>query len=212
MSSWPRKPLSTPLMAQRSPLTTRRKRRRKVIGSSSGDWTQIFRVRIVWWDWQRKGKACHRRKERGKEDKEAKSLMTGLILASIWGPGLFPGPQPRGNSSPSVTGKHLSGSNSNLFLQAFDMDPTGLAERPTHHAALSYSAQTRTNSSKWWGPRIDESRVRYSKLSMMTATNRLSIWRANRRRGVRRNLKQNFFFIASRQIKNSKVCKAEVPH
>lgn len=32
---------------------------------------------------------------------------------------------------------------------------------------------------------MDESRVRYSKLSMMTATNRLSIWRARWRRGVR---------------------------
>lgn len=56
-----------------------------------------------------------------------------------------------------------------------------MAKRFTYHAARSYSAQTRTNSSKWWGPRIEESRVRYSKLSMMTATNRLSIWRARRR-------------------------------
>lgn len=47
---------------------------------------------------------------------------------------------------------------------------------PAHHAKRSYSPQIRTNSSRWWGPRIEESRVRYSKLSMMTATNRFSIW------------------------------------
>lgn len=45
----------------------------------------------------------------------------------------------------------------------------------THHAAGSYSAQTRMNSSRWCGPRMDESRVRYSKLSMITATKRFSI-------------------------------------
>lgn len=44
-----------------------------------------------------------------------------------------------------------------------------------YHAAGSYSAQTRTYSSRWWGPRMEESRVRYSKLSMMTATKRFSI-------------------------------------
>lgn len=38
----------------------------------------------------------------------------------------------------------------------------------------------RTNSSRWCGPRMDESRVRYSKLSMITATKRLSIWKKRR--------------------------------
>ena len=46
----------------------------------------------------------------------------------------------------------------------------------TYHAAGSYSAQTLMNSSRWWGPRMEESLVRYSKLSIMTATNRFSIW------------------------------------
>lgn len=95
----------------------------------------------------------------------------------------------RGQSPLSVADKCLGGSNSNLFLENV-RSPPGVAERPTHHAALSYSAQTRTNSSKWCGPRMDESRVRYSKLSMMTATNRLSIWRASGRTGVRGNLRQ----------------------
>lgn len=45
----------------------------------------------------------------------------------------------------------------------------------THQAAGSYSAHILTYSSRWWGPRMDESLVRYSKLSMMTATNRFSI-------------------------------------
>lgn len=45
----------------------------------------------------------------------------------------------------------------------------------SYQAAGSYSAQTRTYSSRWWGPRMEESRVRYSKLSMMTATKRFSI-------------------------------------
>lgn len=75
--------------------------------------------------------------------------------------------------------------------ETFALGPAGTAEGPTHHAARSYSAQTRTNSSKWWGPRMEESRVRYSKLSMMTATNRLSIWRARGRTGVRGHLKQS---------------------
>lgn len=46
----------------------------------------------------------------------------------------------------------------------------------TDQAARSYSPQIRTNSSRWWGPKMDESLVRYSKLSMITATNRFSIW------------------------------------
>lgn len=49
-------------------------------------------------------------------------------------------------------------------------------ERDTDQAARSYSPQIRTNSSKWCGPKMDESLVRYSKLSMITATNRFSIW------------------------------------
>ena len=47
----------------------------------------------------------------------------------------------------------------------------------THLAPGSNSDHTRTNSSRWWGPRIDSSRVRYSKLSMMTATKRFNIWK-----------------------------------
>lgn len=46
-----------------------------------------------------------------------------------------------------------------------------------HHARRSYSPQMRTNSSRWCGPRMEESRVRYSKLSMITATNRFSIYK-----------------------------------
>lgn len=45
-----------------------------------------------------------------------------------------------------------------------------------HQAAGSYSAQILTYSSRWWGPRIEESRVRYSKLSMITATKRFNIY------------------------------------
>lgn len=45
----------------------------------------------------------------------------------------------------------------------------------THQAAGSYSAHILTYSSRWWGPSMEESLVRYSKLSMMTATNRFSI-------------------------------------
>lgn len=56
--------------------------------------------------------------------------------------------------------------------------PSGVGvQAETYHAAGSYSAHTRINSSRWWGPRMEESRVRYSKLSMMTATNRFNIWR-----------------------------------
>lgn len=44
-----------------------------------------------------------------------------------------------------------------------------------HHASRSYSPHIRTNSSRWWGPKMEESRVRYSKLSIITATNRFSI-------------------------------------
>lgn len=33
--------------------------------------------------------------------------------------------------------------------ETFALGPAGMAEGPTHHAARSYSAQTRTNSSKW---------------------------------------------------------------
>lgn len=51
--------------------------------------------------------------------------------------------------------------------------------RATHQAAGSYSAHILTYSSRWCGPRMDESLVRYSKLSMMTATNRFSIWNKN---------------------------------
>lgn len=53
----------------------------------------------------------------------------------------------------------------------------GGVQAETYHAAGSYSAHTLINSSRWWGPRMEESRVRYSKLSIMTATNRFSIWR-----------------------------------
>lgn len=49
----------------------------------------------------------------------------------------------------------------------------------THQAAGSYSAHILTYSSRWWGPSMDESLVRYSKLSMMTATNRFSICTSN---------------------------------
>lgn len=49
----------------------------------------------------------------------------------------------------------------------------------THQAAGSYSAHILTYSSRWWGPSMDESLVRYSKLSMMTATNRFSICTRN---------------------------------
>ena len=47
--------------------------------------------------------------------------------------------------------------------------------RETHQAAGSYSAHILTYSSRWCGPRIEESLVRYSKLSMMTATKRFNI-------------------------------------
>lgn len=60
-----------------------------------------------------------------------------------------------------------------------------LREARTYHAAGSYSAQTRMNSSRWWGPRMEESLVRYSKLSIMTATNRLSIWNTDIRLSLR---------------------------
>ncbi len=53
----------------------------------------------------------------------------------------------------------------------------GGVQTETYHAAGSYSAHTRINSSRWWGPKMEESRVRYSKLSIMTATNRFNIWR-----------------------------------
>lgn len=53
----------------------------------------------------------------------------------------------------------------------------GSCECDSYQAAGSYSAQTRMNSSRWWGPRMEASRVRYSKLSMMTATNKFSIWK-----------------------------------
>lgn len=59
--------------------------------------------------------------------------------------------------------------------------PGLMAGQHTHHAAGSYSAHTRMNSSRWCGPRMDESRVRYSKLSMITATKRFSICRTGRR-------------------------------
>lgn len=50
----------------------------------------------------------------------------------------------------------------------------------TYQAAGSYSAHILTYSSRWWGPSMDESLVRYSKLSMMTATNRFSICTCNK--------------------------------
>lgn len=50
----------------------------------------------------------------------------------------------------------------------------------THQAAGSYSAHILTYSSRWWGPSMDESLVRYSKLSIMTATNRFSIYTCSR--------------------------------
>lgn len=59
--------------------------------------------------------------------------------------------------------------------------PGLMAGQHTHHAAGSYSAHTRMNSSRWCGPRMDESRVRYSKLSMITATKRFSICRTGRK-------------------------------
>ena len=60
----------------------------------------------------------------------------------------------------------------------------------SHQAWRSYSPQMRTNSSRWWGPRIEESRVRYSKLSMITATNRFSIWRGNIEKGLEEETQQ----------------------
>ena len=42
-------------------------------------------------------------------------------------------------------------------------------------ASGSYSLHKRTNSSRWWGPKIDQSLVKQSKLSIMTATKRLRI-------------------------------------
>lgn len=62
----------------------------------------------------------------------------------------------------------------------------------SHHARRSYSPQIRTNSSRWWGPRIEESLVRYSKLSMITATNRFSIWNIHVRRKAVREAAQKY--------------------
>ena len=59
--------------------------------------------------------------------------------------------------------------------------------KATYVAPGSNSDHTRTNSSRWCGPRIDSSRVRYSKLSIMTATNKFrSYWQ---KRGKLMNVK-----------------------
>lgn len=66
------------------------------------------------------------------------------------------------------------GANLTIFSE-YIADPQRACMLVTHQAAGSYSAHILTYSSRWWGPRMDESLVRYSKLSMMTATNRFSI-------------------------------------
>lgn len=193
--------LPAPGTQKLSPLTIGRGKE-QVTGSPSGDWNQRFWGTDCVTRLAKKRKACHRRNGRGKEDKEAMVLMTGLISEPIWGSGLSYRPWLRGVSSPSVTGRHLIPTPSLGIPEALDTGPTGMAKRPTHHAALSYSAQTRTNSSKWWGPKMEESRVRYSKLSMMTATNRLSIWKARGRRGVRGNLCRKTGFKANEEFRS----------
>lgn len=57
---------------------------------------------------------------------------------------------------------------------------------------------------------MDESRVRYSKLSMMTATNRLSIWRARGRRGVRGDPEQKNKLLSKLRI--HKFVRLKVPN
>lgn len=88
--------------------------------------------------------------------------------------------------SPTPRDMHMELSKITLALSG---EPQAMAANPeeqralelTHHAAGSYSAQTRMNSSRWCGPRMEESRVRYSKLSMITATKRFSICRTRGR-------------------------------
>lgn len=133
MSSWSRKPLSTPLLEKSI----------NHFGSILGTEVKHSEMQTVYREWQRQGKAWHRRKDQGRKIK--KPVDNWLDPRAGSRTGLFWGLQPKEISFPSVTGRHGGGeSTSNLLLEG-----SRGAKRPTYHAALSYSAQTRTNSSRW---------------------------------------------------------------
>lgn len=157
----------------------------------------------------KKRKACHRRNERGNEDKEAMFLMTGLIAEPIWGPGLSHRPRWRGISSPSVTGRHplptpslgmqrpwirapLGWPRGLRTMQLCHIPPRRGQTRPSGEALRWRSPESGTQSCPWWRPRTG--------------------WASGGQGGEEGLGEPNTGKRVSRQIKNSKVCEAEVPN